>query len=213
MIQIAHILFDLGANGFLVPYLRRLLTPDYDPERPTVDPEPTAAVRIFHCDENRDADPAFQDRCEHFGLPTVTLICPNIIGTGMNGRMRRIATGIYNGSYFHIRGSEGKTSVVHAVDVARAAVLAAGSTGRFTLTDGTTPTIHDVAEALAYRIDNKRLFAMPRWAARWWYSREFFDFLTSDTSGADTFAGAFPEFQPTDTLRYLHTHIYDDASL
>jgi len=213
MIQIAHILFDLGANGFLVPYLRQSLTPDYDPERPADDPEPTAAVRILHCDENRDADTVFSAKCGQNSLPAATLVCPNIIGTGMNGRMRRIAGGIYNGTYFHIRGSEGKTSVVHAVDVARAAVMAAGTTGRFTLTDGTTPSIRDVAEALAYRIDNKRLFTLPKWAARWWYSREFYGFLTSDTSETDTFAEAFPEFLPTDTLMYLHTHIYDDASL
>ncbi len=213
MIQIANILFDLGSSDFLVPYLRRELTPDFDPEKPEPEQAPVAAVRIFRTDERPQADTRFEALCREQSLPVATLRCPNIVGTGMQGLPRRIAEGIYKGTFFHISGSEGRTSVVHAVDVARAAALAAGSNGDYVLTDGTSPTIHDLAEALAYRIDNKRIFSLPARLCRWWYSRDFFRLLTSDTSEVETFTTAFPGFLPVDTLNYLRTHIYDDASL
>lgn len=213
MTQIAHIIFDLGGNDFLVPYLQRELLPDFDPEQPSDNPEPTAAVRIFHTDEEREAGSDFMEVCRRKSLPVLTLICPNIVGTGMNGRTRRMAEGIYSGRFFHVAGSEGRTSVIHATDVARAAALAAGSEGQFILTDGTSPSIRDLAEALAFRIDDKRLFTLPAWFCRRWYSKEFYSFLTSDTTRTETFTEVFPDFRPADTLNYLRTHIYDDASL
>ena len=217
MTHIANILFYLCGNEFLVPYLRRELTPDFDPERPelTPDPEPSCAVRIVQESfEGNNADlEAFREACRERSLPVLTLRCPNIIGTGMTGRMRRLAESIYRGSYFHVAGGEGRTSLIHATDVARAVAVAAGSVGEYLLTDNTPHAIHDIAEALARRIDDKRIFTWPAWLCRIWYSSATYRFLTSDTCRQDTFAEAFPDFAPADTVNYLLTHVYDDASL
>lgn len=219
MTHISDIIFDLGGNDFLAPYLRRRLTPDYDPENParTSDPEPTRAVRIFQealeGAPARETEPEFMRLCGEHALPVLTLRCPNIVGTGMTGRMRRLAEAIYRGTYFHVSGSQGVTSAVHATDVAEAVALAAGADGDFTLTDTVPHAVHDLAEALAYRIFDRRLFTWPGWLCRLWYSRDFYRFLTSDTSRPCTFAEAFPSFAPADTVKYLRTHTYDDASL
>lgn len=214
MIQISDILFDLCGCLFLEPYLRRELTPDYDPELPaTALPAPRKAIRIVHLNAPSSPDSTLEEACSSHGLPLLTLLCPNIIATGMNGLMHRIAAGIYSGTYFHISEAQGKASVIHATDVAVAAALAAGRHGEFTLTDRREHSIYDIAEALAYRIDNKRLFTLPGWLCRWWYGREYFSTLTSDASVASDFAEICPDFSPVDTLLYLHTHTYDDASL
>lgn len=214
MIQISDILFDLCGCLFLEPYLRRELTPDYDPEHPaTVLPAPRKAIRIVHINAPSSPDSTLDEACTSNGLPLLTLLCPNIIATGMNGLMYRIAAGIYSGTFFHISGSEGRTSVIHATDAARAAALAAGGQGKFTLTDGREHSIYDIAEALAYRINNKRLFSLPGWLCRLWYGREYYSTLTSDASVTSDFAEICPDFSPVDTLLYLRTHTYDDASL
>lgn len=142
-----------------------------------------------------------------------TLRCPYIIGTGMDGLPMRIAAGIKRGTFAHIRDNEAHISVIHATDVARAAQLASGIQGAYTLTDITDPSICDLAEALAHRLNDKRLLTIKRSWARWWYGRSYFDELTTDHTAPCTFIEVFPDFRPTPVVEYLKTHVYDEQSL
>lgn len=138
---------------------------------------------------------------------------PSIVGTGMIGLPRRIAAGIHKGSFVHIAGNEARVSVVHATDVARAAAMAAGTAGAFNLTDLADPTVHDLAEALSWRLGQKRIFTIaPRWA-RLWLGKQFYSQLTTPRTTPETFSHFFPDFTPVSVTEYLKTHVYDEQSL
>lgn len=208
-----HIAVDLCGNSFLIPYLEKeLVTPEPKPETEEA-PEVNCAVRIVNSGNPGDADPELDAFCSERGIPLCELQCPQIIGTGMQGLGRRIAAGIYRGTFVHVSGNEARVSIVHATDVARAVTAVAGRSGSFTFHDGTNPTIHDLAEALAYRMAEKRIITIkPRWA-RLWFGAEYFDILTTDSVSTNSFLEAFPDFNPVDTVNYLHTHVYDESSL
>lgn len=209
MVQIKDIVADFGGCDFLLPYFQRALGVGEDDE-----PQPTAAgVRIV-TDEAEGSDHAKIDEyCRERRLPVVVIRCPYIVGTGMTGLTRKIAAGIYKGTFVHIAGNDARISVVHATDVARAASIAAGTQGTYTLTDGTDSTIHDLAEAFAHRMGDKRIFTIgPRWA-RIWYGKRYFDTLTSSHTADDTFCAVFPDFHPASVVEYLKTHVYDEQSL
>lgn len=204
MIQLDGILLDLCGNNFLRPYFEREFLPD-DPENPA---PPDAIIRVV-----QGADTVVNSCAETSRLPVTLLRCPAIVGTGMSGLPMRIASGIASGRYVQVKGNPARVSVIHAVDVARAARMAVGIQGEFMLTDRTDPGINELAEALAYRIGNKRLFTIgARWA-RLWYGCEFFRVLTTDSTVNDTFGHRFPEFSPVNVVNYLRTHVYDENSL
>lgn len=204
------IVLDLGSNEMLLPYLQRLfpLMPGEDPQAPV------GAVKIRcagHAPASDDAE--FEKYCSEHALPVATLACCDIIGTGMRGLPRRIAERIARGTLVHIRGNEARISLVHATDVARAVSMLCGCQGAYTLSDGREHTMHDLADAIAYRMNDKRLYTVaPRWA-RLWYGAACYSELTTDHLFESAFAADFPEFVPVDTIDYMHTHVYDHTSL
>lgn len=209
MVLIKDIVADFGGCDFLLPYFQRQWgIADDDETLPA-----TAGVRI-ETDETEGAEHAeFDEYCRQRQIPVVVIRCPYIVGTGMTGLMRKIAAGIYKGTFVHISGNDACISVVHATDVARAASIAAGSQGNYTLTDGTDPSVHDLAEAFAHRMGDKRIFNIaPRWA-KLWYGRQYFKTLTTSHTAADTFCTVFTDLQPASVVEYLKTHVYDEQSL
>lgn len=205
------IVADLGSSAFLEPYFERQLAPG-----PGVDPaEPAAGVRIVRgdADEPDAPDPEFEAYCAERALPVAVLVCPSIVCTAMRGLPMRIARGISRGTFALIKGSDARISVVHGSDVARAAAIAAGTQGTYVLTDGADPTIADLAQALAYRLDDKHLFSLSPRLARLWYGRRYFELLTTDHCQPSTFAEVFPDFKPEIVTQYLRTHVYDQESL
>lgn len=219
MIQIDDILIDLCGNDFLEPYLRRELerrveAPEREGEerKPKPLPNPRVAI-VIRSDSGNVSGREFGALCCDFNLPVLSLYCPLIVGTGMAGLPRRMAAGIYKGSYFNIKGNVSRVSVIHASDMARAAAMAAGTDGAFTVTDGTHPTVDALADALAYRLGDKRLFTIKPWMARLWYGKEYYGQLTSDHLSDDSFALSFPDFKPTPVTQYLRSHVYDENSL
>jgi nucleoside-diphosphate-sugar epimerase len=95
---------------------------------------------------------------------TLSILRPALImGTGMKGTLLSMVKGISDGYYFHIKGNDARRSIVHALDVAKAARLIAPIGGTFNLTDNTHPTVHDLAESIALRIGGKRIYTLPRW--------------------------------------------------
>ncbi len=141
------------------------------------------------------------------------LVCPNIVGTGMTGLPMEIARRIAGGSYFHISGNEARLSTVHAVDVAKAVSLVLHTPGVYLLTDGYNPTYAEFAEALAWRIKQKRIFTVSPFWSRWLMNRAFRRIVTTDSvlDGSE-FINRFG-FKPNVVTEYLRTHVYDDESL
>lgn len=164
------------------------------------------------------------DWCAARGV-TLTVLRPALtVGTGMGGELRQMVNSIYRGTYRHIKDDATRRSVVHAVDVARAARVAAPHGGVYNLTDGADPTVHDIAEALAYRLDNKRIYTVSmRQARRWAAVGDWIPLLSMDretlrcrtttlTFDSSLFRSRF-DFTPNTVTEYLHKHNYDENSL
>ncbi len=160
---------------------------------------------------------------------SVTLRLPMVIGTGMTGEAARMTRMIYRGTYLHAKDSEARISVIHATDVAKAARLAMTApalSGEYNICDGVNPTRHDMAEAIAYRLGQKRIYSLSankfkriaRWADRLGltsFGSKQLKLLTTDqlidSSRWDAALG--DNWHPVNTVEYLRTHNYDEHSL
>ncbi len=185
--------------SFVLPYIEREL-----PGMQLVD-DPDADYTVF----------ITQDKTllEQKPSGSVGLFCPAIVGTGMTGIAMTLAKAIAGGRLYHITGNEARVSTVHAVDVARAVKAVLGSEGDFTVTDGCDPTFHDLAEALAHRLDSRRIYTVKPRLARWIMSGALRELITTDhVENGEDFARKF-DFKPVSVVEYLKTHIYDDDSL
>lgn len=198
----------LKGREYLHPYLHRvfdeagyrldILSPGAE-----VPPEAIVCARIAGADEP----------CAEDGLPVI--VVPEIVGTGMQGVVRELAEDVAAGRFFAIRDFDyPRIRVVHATDVAAAALQAAVKRrpGVWSLDDGERPTLNALADALAFRMKGKRLYALPRkWAMLFGVGRRWRRY----EQGADvhpSFAEAFG-FAPTPVCEYLRTHVYDENSL
>lgn len=209
MVFIKDIVADFGGCDFLLPYFRRQLDVKED-DNPL---PPVAGVKIVTDETEGYVDGEFDEYCRQRQLPVAVIRCPYIVGTGMTGLVRKIAAGIYKGTFVHIAGNDARISIVHATDVAKAASAAAGTQGTYTLTDGVDPTVHDLSDAFAYRMGDKRIFSIgPKWA-KLWYGRTYYTTLTTSHTATDSFCVVYPDFHPVSVVEYLKTHVYDEQSL
>lgn len=209
MILLPPIALSLSGNDCLLPYFER----QFPQPGPDAEPQPiTAGVKVIVDDAGSEDDAEFDAYCAEHGLPVTVLRCPSVICTGMRGLGRRLAVGIHRGTLVLIRGNEARLSVAHGVDVAAAAAISAGTAGEFILTDGCDPMASELCDALACRMGDKRLFALPRRLARIWLG-SLYPALAECEPVASTFASAFPDFQPHSVCQYLRTHVYDENSL
>lgn len=163
--------------------------------------------------------------CNRSGKPLALLRCAPTIGTGMTGRWRDMVNAIYRGIYLRVDGNKARASMVHAIDVGRAAVMAAGMNGAWWLSDGRDHLVDDAVAALAKRINDKRVVRMSLKKAR--RTALLLDIVTIggaharerlalDTS--DSLVDARPlldaiGLEPRDTLKYISTHVYSDEDL
>lgn len=148
-------------------------------------------------------------------VPTgaTVLVCPNVVGTGMNGLPMQLAEAVANGRFFHIIGNEARLSTIHASDVAKAVRASLGDGGRYFVSDGTDPAFDDFADALASRLNDKRILTLKPWQARWLMSKRLRTLTTTDaTIDCSIFPSKF-DFTPTPVTDYLRTHVYDENSL
>lgn len=198
----------MKGREYLRPYLEAAFGAEYElhvgPEPPAGD-EAEARVRILGEGERPTA-----------GGEMPVIIIPEVIATGMDGLGRRLAEDVAAGRFFAIRDtSYPRVRVVHATDVAAAALLAAarGEGGTWRLDDGAEPTLDELADALAYRMNGKRLYALPRkWARLFGVGRKWLHHTTPEAPAAPSFAEAFG-YSPTPVCTYLRTHVYDENSL
>ncbi|MDE6321922.1 MAG: hypothetical protein K2L93_06430 [Muribaculaceae bacterium] len=211
-------------NSFIRKYiLHKLQTNPIDPKQ-----------RIIEDDEAADIDYTIDIHDDHAEIlrsegDSVTLRYPMVIGTGMTGEAARTARMIYRGTYLHVKDSEARVSVIHATDVAAAVRIALTNEsikGVYTISDGVDPTRHDLAEALAWRLGQKRIYSLSakkfaklaRWADRLGlsaYNTKQLLLLTTDAivNATDWAELAGKDWQPQSTVEYLRTHIYDEHSL
>lgn len=209
MTQYSDILVDFCGSDFLAPYFERQFpAPDNDDPLP----QPRAAV-IITSDAAGSPQAEFTQACEAMKLPVLKLHCPHIVATGMRGLTREIAERVYKGSYVNIKDNDSRISVIHGVDVALAAAIAAGENAGYTLTDGADPTISDLADAFSFRMGDKRLFTVKPFWARLWLGKKFYNAMIEHQIATDTFCAAHPDFHPNIVTQYLRTHVYDESSL
>lgn len=171
-----------------------------------------------------EAEKFLDEWCAAHGV-TLSILRPAlIIGTGMNGNAAAMARGIDNGYYFHIKGNEARRSVIHAADVALAARLIAPVGGIYNLADDRQPSVHDLAEAIAHRLGDKRIFTLPRRAfsimARIgdvirplpFSSDKLRHLMQTLTFSNEAIRTAIP-FEPRDVTDYLLHHDYGQETL
>lgn len=153
----------------------------------------------------------------------VDLTLPPVVGTGMQGRLRRMTNAIYRATYIKVSDNLARISTVHGLDVGKAVLVALERPvppGRYTVT-ARPISVNELVDALAKRLNNKRLAQLSPRRARLWAT--LLDFLTlghadarkaldEDTADAlvgdaDRFADVFG-FVPRNPAEYLATHNY-----
>lgn len=229
------IAFVCPGNEFVMPYVDQLLvTADFEQLKKGDTAIMLSSTDIYEPDSEKIIDEAsplrttsawkkseddFIQASETRGLKWYIFRAAPIVGTGMNGAIRELAEEIARGLFMHFPGNETQLSVVHASDIARAAeyVLTNNVDGHiFNLTDNCDPTLHDIAEALAYRMKNKRISTIStlpqQWFMRLIYGRKRMARYTTTVRYSSAAIQSLG-FMPTNVCDYLHTHVYDDNSL
>lgn len=157
---------------------------------------------------------AFSDICRQKGVAPCILRVPHVVATGMTGFPMRLAQGISRGTLMHIKGNEAVTSLIHGVDVAAYATALMGTEVTVDITDGTVTSVDALIDALARRINDKKVFSIaPRWA-KLLYGNEFYTQMTTSFEVFDSQARSLaPQVNLHPVTEYLTTHVYDDESL
>lgn len=200
----------LDGHDYLKPYLERELAEagygvEYSPlsGRDGRDSNPSAAIALAGVGQS---------------LPEgfTGLQFPAVVATGMQGTVRALAEDVARGNFFKIRDYEYPAiHVVHATDIARAVatIVRDGLSGQWSLHDGARPSLDALADALAQRMNGKRLFALPKtWARLLGVGRKWRNFSDSFTPTLPDFSAA-TGLTPTNVCHYLKSHIYDENSL
>lgn len=170
------------------------------------------------------AETLLQEWCAAHNVTLTVLRSPDIVGTGMKGSLRRLVNSIYRGNYHHIDDETARLSVVHATDVARAMVMLQDTGGTYNITDGVNPTRHDLVEAIAQRMNSKRVYTLRAKRAR--TIARICDFIPGVNYGRKALAERYRSltfddsrlrqainFTPSSVVNYLTTHNYDENSL
>lgn len=221
----------MEALDFLSPYLKAA---GYDPAA-AVTPVMISSTEIYRpaagqwLDEEAPVDESSpwheaerRFMADNEGRACVIVRCAPIVGTGMTGAVRRLAEDIWRGTFFHFPGNEARISVVHAVDVAAAVKELSerrfdGGVHIFNLSDTIDPLFHDLAEALAFRMDNKRISTLStrpqQWLGRVLYGRRKYESYTCPQLVRAVKIREYLSSEPTDECAYLRTHAYDENSL
>ncbi len=233
------LLLHAPAAAFVEPYIRRAL-PGVKIVSDCSEGRPALAVMLSSTDiygaegaadmlgEDAPKDGPWVEREIAFGTlaagtPTLILRCPDIVATGMEGFPRRLAEAVWRGTFFHLPSNEARRSAVHASDIAKLVAHAyAGGLPKpglniYNISDGEHPTVHDLAEALAYRMANKRVSTLStkpqQWFGRLVYGRRLTALYTTTRTYSSAALEADMAFRPTPVCSYLRTHNYDEESL
>lgn len=172
--------------------------------------ELTPVIENSECAEEENR---YKQMCCEAGIAPTILRCADIVCTGMTGRPREMAQKIYRGTFIALSGNEARLSVVHAVSLPDAAKAVIGTDDIYNVTDGFDPTVNEFAEALAWRIAQKRIFSLKQK----WFKLLFGKNKLAETQRTLTFSSeklrSTGKFTPVSVTEYLKTHVYDQQSL
>lgn len=155
----------------------------------------------------------FCEVCNSNGIKPVILRCSDIIGTGMTGFPRELANRIYRGTYVNIADNGAVRSFVHASSIPEAARVALTRPDIYNVTDRTDTPLNEFADALAWRISQKRVFSLgPKWFKFVFGKRNYSRQTRSLTFSCEKLSSA-GDFKPVRVVEYLKNHIYDESSL
>lgn len=172
-----------------------------------------------------------KERCKATGAMCTILRPADVVGTGMEGFTGKLARDVNNGSYMHVKGNEAQRSIVHAIDVAKAVRAVAEKAGDdciegvYNLTDRSGATIEQLADAIAYRLGNKRIFATGLKAAKalallgditlgalpW--SRKKLKARTTTLTFNSFAISKHTTWEPMSVTEYLKTHKYSEDDI
>lgn len=173
-----------------------------------------------------DAETYLIEWCKTHNVTLTILRPPLILGTGMKGTLRSMVNGIYRGYYHHIKGNQARRSIIHAIDVAKVVKLIAPIGGTYNITDGVNPSVYDLAEALSYRIGDKRIYTISMKFAKFLAkigdiincdkfpltSKKLTQLTESLTFNGDAIKNVI-DWTPNNITNYLRNHNYDEDSL
>lgn len=203
-----------------------------------------SSVQVYGCSQGQDFDettPTYpitqygisklkaeqylQQWCARHNVVLTILRPALIMGTGMKGTLKSMVKSISNGYYFHIKGNDAHRSIVHAIDVAKAAHLLAPIGGIYNLTDNIHPSVHDLAEAIASRIGGKRIYTLPSWAINMVahigdilgklvpLNTKRLSQLTSTLTFDSSLISRTIDWKPLNVTHYLQHHQYTDQDI
>lgn len=155
----------------------------------------------------------FQNHCSERGLNPVILRCADIVGTGMTGYPRELANKIYRGTYLNISGNTAVRSFVHAVSLPDAANLALARPDIYNVTDRSDTPLNDFADALAWRISQKRIFSLGSKWFKFIFGKSNYERQTRSLTFSCEKIASVGEFKPVGVVEYLKNHVYDESSL
>lgn len=159
------------------------------------------------------AEMYLQQWCIEHNVTLSILRPPMILGTGMKGTLRAMVNGINNGYYYNIKGNDAQRSIIHALDVALITRLIAPHGGTYNISDQCNPKVTELGNALAHRINGKRLYTLPRWIVKMVLpAKQFAQLTTTFTLNCDAIASKI-QYQNIDVINYLRTHIYDENDI
>lgn len=156
--------------------------------------------------------------CRKVDVSFAILRCAHVVGTGMTGFPMWLAAGINAGWMVHVKGNEAAVSVVHAIDVAAIAALVASGLAEgktfepMNVTDGTATAVDDLVDALAFRINDKRVWTAGGFMARaatFFYDKKRYAEMTATRTFDDARQIAATEGLKLHVVtEYLRTHDY-----
>lgn len=163
----------------------------------------------------------FTDLCLKAHVTPVILRCAHIVGTGMTGPVMNLVKALDKGIARHITPpTETVISLVHAVDLPvitdmllQAQQAGTGTAQIYNVTDGQQTDTDALIEALAHRLNDKRIASVKRRWARWLMGKTIYRFLSTTLTFSDDRLHNAINYQPTAVTNYLLTHIYDHDSL
>lgn len=221
-------IFYAPEAGFLLPYIEREVGKNPGPLAVMIS---STEIYTPHSDEILDetADKvpgskweALENNFLESHPDGIILRAAPIVGTGMTGAMRRLAEEIYSGRFMHFPDNEARKSVVHAAGIAKAVaclaeVVSLDADERvFNITDNEDPTLHDLAEALAFRMDNKRISNIStrpqQMLAKVLYGKRYRYYTTTERFSCNRLIKALG-YTPVSVCNYLRTHVYNMDSL
>lgn len=169
------------------------------------------------------AEKAAAEICAEKGMQLTILRLPElIVGTGMGGMLIRMVEQINRGTYCHIKDCECRRSVIHASSIGRAVVESVP--GIFNIADPEPPTVRELAEALSFRIGQKRISSVSLSMAKKMaaiapflglggWKKDMLEFKTGSLTFSTAKAESAFGFSTEPAVGYLKTHNYDENSL